>query len=163
MQSAALAYVKNGQYKWVDIAESVAVEPGWSLEVERLMSDPRVAGGSFTLGFLERGRWERWIEWWVGVRVGLLGLPYGDQGLFVRREVLEKMGGIPNVPILEDLDLVRGIRRAGRLECLRLRALTSSRRYRARGFRRTLFWHQVALLGWLLGWDRERLAARMGR
>ena len=31
MQSAALAYVKNGQYKWVDIAESVAVEPGWSL------------------------------------------------------------------------------------------------------------------------------------
>lgn len=139
------------------------LEPGWSSEVEKLMSDPGVAGGAFTFQFLERGKWERWVQWWVGVRVALLGLPYGDQALFVRREVLEQMGGIPNVPIMEDLDLVRGIRRAGRLGRLPLRAMTSSRRYRARGFRRTLLWHQVALLGWFLGWDRERLAARMGR
>ena len=127
------------------------------------MSDPDVAGGAFTFQFSERGKWERWVEWWVGVRVALLGLPYGDQAIFVRREVLEQMGGIPSVPIMEDLDLVRGIRRAGRLVRLPLRATTSSRRYRARGFRMTLFWHQVALLGWFLGWDRERLAARMGR
>ena len=139
------------------------LEAGWSSEVSELMSDPTVAGGAFRFRFLERGRWERWVEWWVGVRVAFFGLPYGDQGLFVRREVLEQMGGIPSVPIMEDLDLVWEIRRAGRLGRLRARAVTSSRRYRARGFRKTLFWHQVALLGWFLGWDRARLAARMGR
>ena len=64
---------------------------------------------------------------------------------------------------MEDLDLVRGIRRAGRLALLDLPATTSARRYGAEGRLRTLLWHQLALLGWWLGWDRERLAARMGR
>jgi GT2 family glycosyltransferase len=136
---------------------------GWASAVERALADPRVAGGAFALRFGERGGWERWIEFWVAVRVAFLRLPYGDQALFVRRDVLERMGGVPRVAMMEDLDLVLGIRRAGRLACLSTPVLTSSRRYRARGPLRTIFWHQVALLGFLLGWDRSRLAARMGR
>jgi rSAM/selenodomain-associated transferase 2 len=136
---------------------------GWAAAVERALADPSVAGGAFALRFGERGGWERWIEFWVAVRVALLGLPYGDQALFVRRNVLDRMGGVPRVAMMEDLDLVRGIRRAGRLACLRQAVTTSSRRYRARGPLRTILWHQVALLGWWLGWDRARLAARMGR
>lgn len=139
------------------------LEPGWSEAVERALSDPGCAGGAFRFRFAERGAWERWIEFWVDVRVTLLGLPYGDQALFVRRSVLEKMGGVAIVPIMEDLDLVRGIKRAGSLARLPEYATTSSRRYRDRGALRTVFWHQVALLGWFLDWDRERLAARMGR
>ncbi len=136
---------------------------GWQEAVKRSLADPNVAGGAFALRFGERGGWERWIEFWVAVRVALLRLPYGDQALFVRRDVLERMGGVPRVAMMEDLDLVLGIRRAGRLACLSTPVLTSSRRYRARGPLRTIFWHQVALLGFLLGWDRSRLAARMGR
>ena len=82
------------------------------------MSDPACAGGAFELRFAERGGWERWIEWWVARRVAIFGLPYGDQALFVRRRVLEQMGGVAIVPIMEDLDLVRGIKRAGRLVVL---------------------------------------------
>jgi len=139
------------------------LEPGWSKAVERALSDPGCAGGAFRFRFAERGAWERWIEFWVDVRVSLLGLPYGDQALFVRRSVLEKMGGVAIVPIMEDLDLVRGIKRAGSLARLPEYATTSSRRYRDRGALRTIFWHQVALLGWFFDWDREWLAARMGR
>jgi hypothetical protein len=64
---------------------------------------------------------------------------------------------------MEDLDLVRAIKRAGRLQMLDLTATTSSRRYVRRGGLRTVFQHQLALLGWWLGWDRTRLAERMGR
>jgi len=136
---------------------------GWREAVERALSDPGVAGGAFTLRFGTRGGRERWIEGWAALRVALFGLPYGDQAIFLRREVLTEMGGVPSVPIMEDLDLVRAIKRAGRLSILALPATTSSRRYRGRGTLRTIFWHQVALVGWLLGWDRERLARRMGR
>ena len=106
---------------------------------------------------------ERWIEFWVALRVRWLGLPYGDQAIFVRRDVLERMGGVPSVPIMEDLDLVRGIRRAGRLARVDAPVTTSARRYRTRGFLRTLVAHQFALIGWWLGLDRAWLAARMGR
>jgi rSAM/selenodomain-associated transferase 2 len=139
------------------------LESGWQEAVLRVLSDPECAGGAFAFRFAEHGVRERWIEWGVALRIALFRLPYGDQALFVRRRVLEQMGGIPIVPIMEDLDLVRGIKRAGRLQMLGQTATTSSRRYSQSGGLRTLLRHQVALLGWSLGWDRERLAEWMGR
>jgi GT2 family glycosyltransferase len=136
---------------------------GWQAAVEGILADPLVSGGAFGLQFAERGGWERWIEFWVAVRVAFLRLPYGDQALFVRRDVIDRMGGMPQVAMMEDLDLVRVIRRSGRLAVLPMRVVTSSRRYRSRGPLRTILWHQLALLGWYLGWDRARLAKRMGR
>lgn len=139
------------------------LESGWQKAVRQALSDPECAGGAFAFRFAERGSRERWIEWGVAMRVALLKLPYGDQALFVRRSVLERMGGIPIVPIMEDLDLVRAIKQAGRLRMLELTAMTSSRRYARNGGLRTVLQHQRALLGWWLGSDRTRLAERMGR
>ena len=139
------------------------LESGWQEGVRRALSDPECAGGAFAFRFAERGTRERWIERGVALRVAIFRLPYGDQALFVRRSVLERMGGMPIVPMMEDLDLVRAIKRAGRLEMLGQTATTSSRRYAEGGTLRTIGLHQLALLGWWLGWDRARLAARMGR
>ncbi len=136
---------------------------GWQAALLGVMRDPAVAGGAFAFRLAEPGFFFRWIELWVGVRNALFALPYGDQAIFVRRRVLEAMGGVPDVPLLEDLDLVRGIKAQGRLALLPLAVTTSGRRY-ARGRRlRTLLGHQWALLGWWLGWDRGRLARRLGR
>jgi rSAM/selenodomain-associated transferase 2 len=136
---------------------------GWQAALLGVLRDPAVAGGAFGFRLAERGFFFRWIELWVGVRNAVLGLPYGDQAIFVRRRVLEAMGGVPDVPLFEDLDLVRGIKAQGRLALLPLAVTTSGRRY-ARGRRlRTLLGHQWALLGWWLGWDRGRLARRLGR
>lgn len=139
------------------------LESGWQQGIRYALSDPECAGGAFAFRLAEDGRRERWIERGVALRVAVLRLPYGDQALFVRRSVLEQMGGMPIVPMMEDLDLVRAIKRAGRLRVLDLTASTSSRRYRDRGALRTVLQHQIALLGWWLGWDRTRMAARMGR
>ena len=139
------------------------LESGWSEGVREALSDPACAGGAFRFRFAERGARERWVEWGVALRIALLRLPYGDQAIFVRRSVLERMGGMPIVPIMEDLDLVAAIKRAGRLRMLDRVATTSSRRYVRRGVMRTVLDHQIALLGWWLDWDRTRLAERMGR
>jgi rSAM/selenodomain-associated transferase 2 len=139
------------------------LESGWQHGVRQALSDPECAGGAFAFRLAEGGARERWIEWGVALRVAFFRLPYGDQALFVRRNVLERMGGIPIVPMMEDLDLVRAIKRAGRLEMLGLKATTSSRRFVRGGALRTVLQHQLALLGWFLGWDRARLAQRMGR
>ncbi|MEZ4279466.1 MAG: TIGR04283 family arsenosugar biosynthesis glycosyltransferase [Myxococcota bacterium] len=136
---------------------------GWQAAVRGAMREPAVAGGAFGFRLEERGLFHRWLELWVGLRNRAFRLPYGDQAIFVRRRVLEAMGGIPEVPIFEDLDLVRGIKASGRLALLPLPATTSARRYARGGGLRTLLGHQWALLGWLCGWDRARLARRLGR
>jgi hypothetical protein len=99
------------------------------------------------------------VEWGARLRVALLGWPYGDQGLFVRRSVLEAMGGVPQAPIMEDLDLVSAMRRYGRIECLGLATATSPRRYLRHGPLRTMLRNWVAALAWACGFDRARVAA----
>ena len=132
---------------------------GWAAAVRGALADPGVAGGAFGFRFEGSGPRLRWIEWGVRLRLAVAGLPYGDQALFLRRDVLDAMGGVPQVPIMEDLDLARGIRAAGRLALLPLPVRTSARRYLAAGVLRTWLRNAAALAAWQLGLDRERVAA----
>lgn len=132
--------------------------PGWDAAVRTALADEGVAGGAFRFRFDTRSTALRLVEWGTRARVALLRTPYGDQALFVRRRVLESMGGVPQVPIMEDLDLVRELRRRGRLVLLSLPATTSARRYRRRGALRTVARNALASLGWLLGLERRRIA-----
>ena len=132
--------------------------PGYADAVVRALADPCVSGGAFRLRFDQHTHGLGWIERLAHLRVRLLGLPYGDQALFLRRETLAAIGGIPQVPILEDLDMVRALKRRGRLALLPLDAVTSARRYLARGPWRTALRHLAIALGGTLGVDRARLA-----
>jgi rSAM/selenodomain-associated transferase 2 len=140
--------------------------PGYAEAVRAALADAAVAGGAFGLRFDREpgtGRLAelglRVLEAGVAVRVALFGLPYGDQALFARRSALERTGGVPQVPILEDLDLVAALRRAGRFAQLPAPVATSPRRYLARGLARTWLRNAGALAAWRLGVDRARLAA----
>ncbi len=133
---------------------------GWCEAVTSALDDEAVAGGAFRFGLHERGLSWRVLEWGVALRVSLFGLPYGDQALFVRRGVLETCGGVPDVPILEDLDLVRAIKGAGTLRVVAATARTSARRHRG-GFTSTVSRHALALAGYYLGLDRRWLARRV--
>ncbi len=132
---------------------------GWPHAVNDALRDPAVAGGAFRFRFDRRDASLLLVEWGARLRGAIFRLPYGDQALFLRRRVLDALGGVPQVPIFEDLDLVRGIRRAGRLALLPLPATTSSRRYLDRGVGRTMLRHGVAALAWAVGADRGRVAA----
>ena len=133
--------------------------PGWADVVRTALADPAVAGGAFAFRFAEPGLALRLVEWGVRARLALGGLPYGDQALFARQSALDAIGGVPQAPIMEDLDLARALRRRGRLALLAQPATTSARRYLERGVLRTVARNTLALLGWALGLDRARIAA----
>jgi len=132
---------------------------GYDAAVQEALRDPAVSGGAFRFRFDRRSLALRFVEWGARLRVALFRLPYGDQALFLRRRVLEALGGVPQVPIMEDLDLVRAMRRAGRLVLLPLPAVTSARRYEARGVLRTMLRNWAAAAAWAAGIERGRVAA----
>jgi rSAM/selenodomain-associated transferase 2 len=128
------------------------------------LRDPQIVGGAFRFRFDDRGSAVlRFIEWGARLRGVLFGMPYGDQALFVRRDVLEAIGGVPQAPIMEDLDLVEAMKSRGSLALLPQDAVTSARRYRSGGPLRTFGRHWLALLAWRLRIDRARVAAWYAR
>jgi rSAM/selenodomain-associated transferase 2 len=115
-------------------------------------------GGRFDLALDARGVAFRVIETAINLRSRWSGVFTGDQGLFIRRDVFEDIGGYPNQALLEDIDLSRAMRRHGRVVALRQRLRTSPRRWQRHGVVRT-----VALMWWIrtlyfLGHSPERLA-----
>jgi len=135
------------------------LDAGWKESLEGALADPATAGGAFTLRYEGEGVALRAIELGARLRAHLARLPYGDQALFVRRRLLDEAGGIVPVPIFEDLDLVRLIRRSGRLALLPKYAWTSPRRYEKNGALRQVLRNQLALASYFLRLPRARVAA----
>jgi rSAM/selenodomain-associated transferase 2 len=136
---------------------------GYAEAIGGALRDPRVVGGAFRFRFDQRTPALRIVEWGARLRTAFSRAPYGDQALFARRSALDAAGGVPQVPLMEDLDLVRALRRQGRLALLSLPATTSARRFLTGGVLRTALRHRLAALAWRLGVDRERIARWLRR
>jgi rSAM/selenodomain-associated transferase 2/rSAM/selenodomain-associated transferase 1 len=93
----------------------------------------------------------RTIAFFTNLRAGRLKLPYGDQGLFVRRADFYRFGGFPETPIAEDLYLVRKMARNGRIAMAPVAAVTSGRRWRRLGPLRTTLVNTLIAVGCLAG------------
>jgi rSAM/selenodomain-associated transferase 2 len=132
---------------------------GWVATIAAASADPRVVAGCFRFALDSSSPIARLIELGVRVRVAVFGLPYGDQAIFVRRTVFEAMGGYAHLPIMEDVDLIRRLRRRGRLVRSAKSALTSARRWERDGWIRRTARH-LALIGlYLCGVPPARLIA----
>jgi hypothetical protein len=95
---------------------------------------------------------------WLYPKLRMIGLFYGDSAIFVRRSVYERAGGFNSYQIFEDLDLIRRLRREGRMAQLSAEVITSSRRFEGKSFTLTfLRWASLQLLYWL-GVNPNRLA-----
>lgn len=116
------------------------------------------AGGWFRFALDDTAWQARVIERFVAWRVRHLRLPYGDQGLFVQRNVFERLGGFREIPLLEDVEFVRRLVQAGRMVELPLALRTSPRRWHRDGW----FWRStknIAIVGlYLAGVQPARLA-----
>ena len=92
----------------------------------------------------------RLVAWAMNLRSRVTGIATGDQGIFVRREVFEALGGFPNQPLMEDIALCARLRNVARPLCLRARLVTSSRRWQRDGvFRTVLLMWALRLAYWL--------------
>jgi rSAM/selenodomain-associated transferase 2 len=107
---------------------------------------------------LDDAAWQaRLIELGVRLRVALLALPYGDQGLLIHRSLYAQVGGFRDLPLMEDVDLVRrlGRRRLARLDGT---ATTSAERWRRRGWARQSLANLRCLILYAAGVPAERIA-----
>lgn len=127
------------------------LEEGFDAAVRAVLRESGVAAGAFALRIDGAGRGLRVVERGVQVRSRVLGLPYGDQGLFVRAETFREIGGYPEMPIMEDVELVRRLRRRGRIAMVDVAARTSARRWQRLGVWRTTLLNQVCLGAYFLG------------
>lgn len=104
----------------------------------------------------------RIVETMMNWRSRLSGIATGDQAIFVRRDLFERAGAYPDLPLMEDIALCSALKRLAPPACLRETVVTSGRRWERRGVLRT-----VLLMWWLraayaLGVDPTRLALRYG-
>jgi hypothetical protein len=122
-----------------------------------------VIGGSFRFA-LDSDAWQARIwERGVALRVRLFGLPYGDQGLFVRADVFARMGGFRALPLMEDVDLITRLKRQGRIRHLNEQLHTSARRWEREGWWRRSRRNLGLLALYYVGVEPERLARRYQR
>ena len=135
---------------------------GFAGLVRATMARPEVAGGAFRLAFELPKSALRLIAWGANFRSRWLQMPYGDQALFVRKELFTAMGGFPELPILEDVVLVRNLKRHGRIVTRPEAVVTSSQRWLQGGVWRQTLRNQRILLGFFLGVSFERLAGWYG-
>jgi rSAM/selenodomain-associated transferase 2 len=106
--------------------------------VARALADPKVVGGHFDVRF-DNPRWPfRVIAWFMNTRSRWSGIATGDQALFVRRAVFEMLGAYPDIPLMEDVELSRRLKRAGRVTCLRPPVTTGARKWEREGVARTV-------------------------
>jgi hypothetical protein len=103
----------GGRWLWFLHADS-HVPAAWMDQFRATDGETDVAGGAFRFA-LDSNAWQaRLWETGVALRVRLFGLPYGDQGIFVRRAVFERMGGFRPLPLMEDVEFVGRLKREGR-------------------------------------------------
>lgn len=132
--------------------------PDRVLELVRRGLDGGAAAGAFRLAYAGGGRAMRWTAWWANARSRLLRLPFGDQGLFCTRAAYTAAGGFRDLPVCDDVDLVRRLRRVGPFALLPEAVVTSARHYRSRGALRQTFRVWTTLAGYFLGVSPDRLA-----
>ena len=131
--------------------------PGWDGHIREALTDDRIAGGAFSFSLSGSSSHFTLISLMVNLRSRLLKLPYGDQALFIRRTVFEELGGFREIPIMEDLELVKGMRRAGGLAILKQPVITSSRRWEKEGWLWTTARNLSLLFLYRLGASPEKL------
>lgn len=131
--------------------------PRDALGIVRREVERGAAAGAFSLAYAEADFTMRWIAWWANLRSRLLRLPFGDQGIFCRRDAYEAAGGFRDLPVCDDLDLVLRLRRTGRFVIRPETTTTSARRYRERGPLRQVLRVWRVMGGYFLGAPPEAL------
>ncbi len=134
-----------------------ALDDGWRKDAARFMAGSPERAAAFRFAFDDDTATARRAAWWVGVRCGVLALPYGDQGLLISRSFYDALGGFRDLPLMEDVDIVRRVGRA-RLTILPSRAVTSAEKYQRDGYGRRARRNLVLLARYLLGADPVTLA-----
>lgn len=131
---------------------------GYPGVARNVLNRPGTSAGAFRFRFADELGAAALIECLVNLRCRLLKTPYGDQGIFMRRTVFDHVGGFPEWPVAEDLEIIRKLRKLGKVRLTDAEATTSARSWKTQGLIRTFLRHQLVILGYHLNLPPSFLA-----
>jgi rSAM/selenodomain-associated transferase 2 len=137
--SQLAAAARRAKSPWLLFLHADTVlEPGWESEASTFIYEVdtgkrQPSAGAFRFALDDRGMGPRLLERCVALRCSVFRLPYGDQGLLIPRSLYEEAGGFRPHPVMEDVDLIRRLKRR-RVAMLQSRAVTDARRFRESGY-----------------------------
>lgn len=158
-QLAAGSRQATGDTVWILHADTWP-HPEAGQAILRFFTNPKNVAGGFTKRFRESTRLNIGSEFRCHFLFHTAGILFGDQGIFFRREVLDQIGGFPEVPLMEEFELLRKIRKQklGDIGLISLPLLTSCRRFTQRGTIRVYITMARILALYYLGVSPDRLA-----
>jgi rSAM/selenodomain-associated transferase 2 len=149
----------SGEVLWFIHADT-RVDPAALGQIRAALADPATVGGGLSLRFDRRSPALDYLRWSSNLRARHLHWVFGDQTMFVRRDVFEALGGFPDLPLMEDLEMSRRLHRRGRLAVLPATSTASARRLVEHGTWRMVVFMQYLKALYLLGVDPERIRRR---
>ncbi|MHC5822327.1 MAG: TIGR04283 family arsenosugar biosynthesis glycosyltransferase [Nostoc sp.] len=130
---------------------------GFDEMIRTALQQPGTVAGAFNLRIDASLLSLRWVEWGVNVRSHFYQMPYGDQAIFLTKAVFQQMGGFPELPIMEDFELMRRLKRTGCIVIIPTPVVTSARRWLQKGVFKTTLLNQLVIIAYLLGVSPERI------
>lgn len=115
--------------------------------------------GAFGLG-IDADEWGlRLVEWGVKWRSQLWQMPYGDQAIFLTQAIFHQVGNFPQLPIMEDFELISLLKKQGKITIINVPVLTSARRWLKKGIFQTTLMNQIVIIAYFLGIPPQKIRA----
>ncbi|MCA9409445.1 MAG: TIGR04283 family arsenosugar biosynthesis glycosyltransferase [Candidatus Omnitrophica bacterium] len=127
-------------------------------QIRRAVYGKNIIGGCFRQVIDQPGLIYRWIAFTGNVRAKFQHIYYGDQGIFVRKDIFQDMKGFPDLPICEDIFFTKALKTRGNVSFLNCPIYCSARRWLKQGILKTYFQNLRINLALSLGEDLNRLA-----
>lgn len=131
---------------------------GFDRHIHQTLAEADAVAGAFRLGLEGAQRGLRFVEMMANWRSRRWQLPYGDQAIFLRTESFTRIGGFPEMPMMEDFEMMRRLRRQGRIVIAPVPVVSSARRWLKLGVFKTTMINQAVIAAYLSGVSSERIA-----
>lgn len=149
----------RGDVLWFIHADT-AIEPAALAQVRAALADPGTVGGGLTLRFDRRSAGLNYLAWTSNHRARTMHWIFGDQAMFVRRSVFTEIGGFPELPIMEDLEMSRRLHRRGELAVLSATSTAAARRFEQHGTWQMVVFMQYLKALYFVGVSPQAIARR---
>lgn len=125
--------------------------------IRTALQQPGTVAGAFNLRIDAPGLGMRLVERGVNWRSHFWQMPYGDQAIFLTKKVFQQIGYFPELPIMEDFELMRHLKLIGKIIIISVPVITSARRWLRKGIWQTTLINQIVIIAYFFGVSPQRI------